>query len=110
MGKNLEVKYIYLYTVKFFFNILIITFFCTNLCAAQQKVFSLKNKHLTQTKQYTNSIKPQKNTLKTTEVPIKLFNRMPNHLKKNKKRPIFCELEHQLSRAIKRKVKFGVDP
>jgi len=77
---------------------------------AQQNEFSLKNQHLTKIKKQNDSFNQQKNRTENKITSIQLFTRIPNHLKKNNKLPLFCELEHQLSRAIKRKVKFGVAP
>lgn len=96
--------------MKCFFYILIINFLCFNLCIAQQNTFTLKTQHLTKTKKRTDNIIKPKYTSAATLTAVKIFNRMPNHHKKENKRPIFCELEHQLSRAIKRNVKFGVNP
>lgn len=42
--------------------------------------------------------------------PVTIFNKSAGSYKPNEKLPIFCELEYQLSRLIKRRVKFGVEP
>jgi len=94
--------------MKGLFFIFAFVFFSVNFCVAQQNEFSLKNTHLIKNKPNNISLNQQKADL--TNVPVVLFKRMPNYLKKENKRPIFCELEHQLSRTIKRNVKFGVEP
>jgi len=105
---------------KYFFNIIVLFFVCTNFCVAQQNEFSLKTQNLKSTKDhlsflpYLQGNKKGRNINLQNKKPIytsiKLFKRMPNCIYKKSKRPIFCELEHQLSRAINKNVKFGVEP
>lgn len=80
----------------------------TNCSIAQQSEFSLQNQHLNKSQQKI-SLKQEK---PKASIPfsIELFKRMPNHFKTKNKLPVFCELEHQLSKAIKKNVKFGVEP
>jgi len=40
--------------------------------------------------------------------PVHLFKTLPNAYRPKKRLPVFCEIEHQLSRLIKRRVKLGV--
>jgi len=42
--------------------------------------------------------------------PVIMLDQPTGSYKPNEKLPIFCELEYQLSRLIKRRVKFGVEP
>jgi len=40
--------------------------------------------------------------------PVLLFKTMPNCYRQKQRLPLFCEIEHQLSKLIKRRVKLGV--
>ncbi len=44
----------------------------------------------------------------TKPASLLLFKTMPNSYKPQNRLPVFCEIEHQLSKLIKRRVKLGV--
>jgi|GEM_PF-3814764 len=102
-------KCVYLYNMRCLFGVLILFWLSTNYSVAQQNEFSLQYQHLKKNKQPANEVTPQKPKV-IKPVSVQLFKRMPNHFKTENKLPVFCELEHQLSKAIKKNVKFGVAP
>lgn len=64
--------------------------------------------------EFTKQLKFKSNMLKVDSLAflkphtIHLFKTMPNCYQPKNRLPIFCEIEHQLSKLIKRRVKLGV--
>jgi len=84
----------------------VLVFICMISLSAVGQLKSNDAKHITDT----TSIQSKENLLANQPILITDSKQLLNSYKAPEKLPLFCELEYQTSKLIRRRVKFGVEP